>query len=85
MWGDLNTILKFQKILTKWTEDSRQFFERCGDRATRRHNMKSSKKLVSKDVMKYFYSTRVADEWSRMTENMVIADRRHTLKRLYDS
>lgn len=72
-------------IAYKFTNvDSEQFFERCGDRTTRGHNMKLSKKPCEKGCEKYFHSIRVVDEWNRRTVKIVMGDSIHKSKRLYD-
>lgn len=68
-------ILNFKFL--KWINDmgSEQFFERCRDRVTRRHNMIVSE--ILKDVKKYSYMMRKEDGWNRVAKDIVDADSIH--------
>lgn len=75
MRDDLIITFKFLEQIND--VESKQFFKRCRDRATRGHNLKLSWKHVKK---KYFYIIPLVNGWNIMTKDMVNADSIHKSK-----
>ena len=80
--GDMITVFKYLKGFNNVNSDD--YFERSNCTTTRGHSLKLNKRIVNKDVSKYFFSNRVVDRWNSLDEETVQAETIASFKRKYD-